>query len=153
MGNVFFFFCRLIDMCLQGVFVPRAICTLREILKVIYYRRLFDHNCHASRSAMRPAICRSSDPILMLSRRDTPRCHCGSAMDNPTPLYTPTEPHPLTLPTPSSFPLFPYDPPYPIQTALMRAVYAAVEHASVRVAVVESPTGTVGANVIGIIPC
>lgn len=67
---------------------------------------------------------------------------------NLTPTHAPpTEPHTLSmiLPAPPSFPLFPYAPPYPIQTALMRAVYAAVEDTRVRVAVVESPTGTVGA--------
>lgn len=46
----------------------------------------------------------------------------------------------LTLPTPSSFPAFPYASPYPIQLELMRHLYEAIESRSV--AVVESPTGT-----------
>lgn len=51
----------------------------------------------------------------------------------------------LTLPTPPSF-SFPYAQPYPIQTALMQHVYSAVEDPGVRVAVVESPTGTVSSS-------
>ncbi|PPR07101.1 hypothetical protein CVT24_010937 [Panaeolus cyanescens] len=46
----------------------------------------------------------------------------------------------LHLPTPDSFPAFPYDPPYSIQTDLMRHIYEAIE--SKKVAIVESPTGT-----------
>jgi hypothetical protein len=46
-----------------------------------------------------------------------------------------------SLPTPASFP-FPFK-PYPIQEALMRQVYEALEGG--KVAVLESPTGTVGA--------
>ncbi|KAG0700431.1 DNA repair helicase [Suillus ampliporus] len=46
----------------------------------------------------------------------------------------------LVLPTPSSFPAFPYDPPYSIQTDLMRHVYTSIEKR--QVTVVESPTGT-----------
>ena len=49
----------------------------------------------------------------------------------------------ITLPTPSSFPSFPYDPPYPIQVSLMQHVYEAIESVERRVAIVESPTGTV----------
>ncbi|KIJ54966.1 hypothetical protein M422DRAFT_241049 [Sphaerobolus stellatus SS14] len=48
----------------------------------------------------------------------------------------------LTLLTPSTFPSFPYDPPYPIQVSLMRHVYEAIESDERRVAIVESPTGT-----------
>ncbi|TFK20003.1 DNA repair helicase [Coprinopsis marcescibilis] len=47
----------------------------------------------------------------------------------------------LHLPTPSEFPAFPYDPPYPIQVDLMRHVYTSIEQRSV--SIVESPTGTV----------
>ena len=47
----------------------------------------------------------------------------------------------LHLPTPSEFPAFPYDPPYPIQVDLMRHVYASIEQRSV--SSVDSPTGTV----------
>ncbi|KAG1743296.1 helicase C-terminal domain-containing protein [Suillus paluster] len=46
----------------------------------------------------------------------------------------------LVLPTPSSFPTFPYDPPYSIQTDLMRHVYTSIEKR--QVTIVESPTGT-----------
>ncbi|KAF9046470.1 helicase C-terminal domain-containing protein [Panaeolus papilionaceus] len=46
----------------------------------------------------------------------------------------------LQLPTPESFPAFPYDPPYTIQTELMRHIYEAIE--GKKVAIVESPTGT-----------
>ncbi|KLO06962.1 DNA repair helicase [Schizopora paradoxa] len=46
----------------------------------------------------------------------------------------------LSLPTPSSFPAFPYTTPYPIQLELMRHLYEAIE--SRRFAIVESPTGT-----------
>lgn len=46
----------------------------------------------------------------------------------------------LTLPTPTHFPAFPYDPPYPIQLDIMRHLYAAIEQG--KVTIVESPTGT-----------
>ncbi|OJA14751.1 hypothetical protein AZE42_03180 [Rhizopogon vesiculosus] len=46
----------------------------------------------------------------------------------------------LFLPTPSSFHAFPYDPPYSIQSDLMRHVYASIERR--QVTIVESPTGT-----------
>ncbi|KAG2145902.1 DNA repair helicase [Suillus clintonianus] len=46
----------------------------------------------------------------------------------------------LVLPTPSSFPAFPYDPPYSIQIDLMRHVYTSIEKR--QVTIVESPTGT-----------
>ncbi|EIW81280.1 DNA repair helicase [Coniophora puteana RWD-64-598 SS2] len=46
----------------------------------------------------------------------------------------------LALPTPDTFPAFPYDPPYSIQTDLMRHVYASIEGR--KVTIVESPTGT-----------
>ncbi|KAI9509200.1 DNA repair helicase [Russula earlei] len=46
----------------------------------------------------------------------------------------------LTLPTPDSFPVFPFDPPYSIQVELMRHIYSAIEHRQVSIA--ESPTGT-----------
>lgn len=48
----------------------------------------------------------------------------------------------LTLPTPDSFPIFPYPEPYNIQLDLMRHLYAAIEGR--KIAIVESPTGTVG---------
>lgn len=48
---------------------------------------------------------------------------------------------PLSLPTPASFPAFPYDPPYTVQTDLMKHVYSAIE--GKKIAIVESPTGTV----------
>jgi chromosome transmission fidelity protein 1 len=47
----------------------------------------------------------------------------------------------LNLPTPDSFPAFPYDPPYDIQTQLMKHVYSTLEQG--KIAIVESPTGTV----------
>jgi chromosome transmission fidelity protein 1 len=47
----------------------------------------------------------------------------------------------LSLPTPSSFPAFPFNPPYSIQVELMRHIYSAIEHRQVFIA--ESPTGTV----------
>lgn len=47
----------------------------------------------------------------------------------------------LYLETPDVFPAFPYDPPYPIQTDLMRHLYDAIE--SRCISIVESPTGTV----------
>ena len=47
----------------------------------------------------------------------------------------------LHLPTPDKFPAFPYDPPYDIQVALMRHLYQSIEDK--KVAIVESPTGTV----------
>ncbi|KAL4080644.1 DNA repair helicase [Scleroderma citrinum] len=46
----------------------------------------------------------------------------------------------LILPTPDQFPAFPYDPPYSIQTDLMRHVYSSIEKK--HVSIVESPTGT-----------
>ncbi|THH20538.1 hypothetical protein EW146_g840 [Bondarzewia mesenterica] len=46
----------------------------------------------------------------------------------------------LTFPTPENFPAFPYQPPYDIQTDLMRHLYTAIEQR--KVAIVESPTGT-----------
>lgn len=49
----------------------------------------------------------------------------------------------LVLPTPEQFPAFPYDPPYSIQTDLMKHIYSSIERR--HVTVVESPTGTVRA--------
>ncbi|KAG9022463.1 ATP-dependent DNA helicase chl1, partial [Tulasnella sp. UAMH 9824] len=46
----------------------------------------------------------------------------------------------LALPTPDTFPSFPYDPPYAIQLDLMRHLYASIE--ARKVAILESPTGT-----------
>ncbi|KAH7885110.1 helicase C-terminal domain-containing protein [Phlebopus sp. FC_14] len=46
----------------------------------------------------------------------------------------------LALPTPEQFPAFPYDPPYSIQTDLMKHVYTSIENK--HVTIVESPTGT-----------
>ncbi|KAJ3711787.1 helicase C-terminal domain-containing protein [Lentinula raphanica] len=46
----------------------------------------------------------------------------------------------LILPTPDTFPAFPYALPYTIQTELMRHLYEAIEHK--KVTVIESPTGT-----------
>ncbi|KAF8967073.1 helicase C-terminal domain-containing protein [Flammula alnicola] len=46
----------------------------------------------------------------------------------------------LYLPTPVEFPAFPYDPPYDIQTSLMRHLYESIEQR--KVTIVESPTGT-----------
>ncbi|KAF8908999.1 helicase C-terminal domain-containing protein [Gymnopilus junonius] len=46
----------------------------------------------------------------------------------------------LNLPTPDNFPAFPYNPPYDIQTSLMRHLYQSIEDR--KVAIVESPTGT-----------
>ncbi|KAA1479618.1 DNA repair helicase [Dentipellis sp. KUC8613] len=46
----------------------------------------------------------------------------------------------LVLPAPETFPAFPYDTPYTIQTDLMRHLYSAIEHQ--KVAIIESPTGT-----------
>ena len=51
------------------------------------------------------------------------------------------ESHHLLLPTPTHFPAFPYDPPYSIQTDLMKHVYSSIEQR--QVTIVESPTGTV----------
>lgn len=47
----------------------------------------------------------------------------------------------LKLPTPDKFPIFPYPTPYSIQVDLMRHLYTAIEER--KVAIVESPTGTV----------
>lgn len=47
----------------------------------------------------------------------------------------------LSLSTPESFPIFPYDKPYDIQLNLMQHLYQAIEDRAI--AVVESPTGTV----------
>ena len=52
----------------------------------------------------------------------------------------------LDLPIPTHFPAFPYDPPYSIQVDLMRHLYEAIEQR--KVAIVESPTGTVTILVI-----
>ncbi|KAF9485868.1 DNA repair helicase [Pholiota conissans] len=46
----------------------------------------------------------------------------------------------LHLETPQTFPAFPYDPPYDIQTSLMRHLYESIEQK--KVTIVESPTGT-----------
>lgn len=46
----------------------------------------------------------------------------------------------LTLPTPDTFPAFPYPQPYAIQIDLMCHLYEAIE--SRKVTVIESPTGT-----------
>lgn len=53
----------------------------------------------------------------------------------------------LVLPTPDRFPAFPYDPPYSIQTDLMRHVYSSIERK--HVSIVESPTGTVSKGAAG----
>jgi chromosome transmission fidelity protein 1 len=50
----------------------------------------------------------------------------------------------LFLPTPDGFPGFPYDPPYSIQSDLMRHVYESIERR--QVTIVESPTGTVSVH-------
>lgn len=50
----------------------------------------------------------------------------------------------LKLPTPDSFPAFPFDPPYSIQIDLMRHLYSAIEHR--QIAIAESPTGTVSSS-------
>lgn len=47
----------------------------------------------------------------------------------------------IVLQTPPSFDAFPYQPPYPIQVDLMRHLFDAIEEK--KVALVESPTGTV----------
>jgi len=49
----------------------------------------------------------------------------------------------MSLPTPQDFPAFPYNPPYSIQTELMRHLYSSIEQR--KVTIVESPTGTVSA--------
>lgn len=59
-----------------------------------------------------------------------------------------TEPSHLPLTTPEHFPSFPYDPPYPIQLELMRHVFASIEDPTRKVAIVESPTGTVQCSVL-----
>ncbi|KAI9465416.1 DNA repair helicase [Lactarius psammicola] len=46
----------------------------------------------------------------------------------------------LILPTPDSFPAFPFDTPYSIQVDLMRHLYSAIEGR--QIAIAESPTGT-----------
>ncbi|KAF9561351.1 DNA repair helicase [Agrocybe pediades] len=46
----------------------------------------------------------------------------------------------LHLPTPHDFPAFPYNPPYDIQTLLMRHLYESIEEK--KVTIIESPTGT-----------
>ncbi|KAH9049835.1 DNA repair helicase [Lactarius hengduanensis] len=46
----------------------------------------------------------------------------------------------LILPTPDSFPAFPFDTPYSIQVDLMRHLYSAIE--ARQIAIAESPTGT-----------
>lgn len=46
----------------------------------------------------------------------------------------------LILPTPETFPAFPYPKPYAIQSELMRHLYQAIEDK--KVTVIESPTGT-----------
>ncbi|KAF9651319.1 DNA repair helicase [Thelephora ganbajun] len=46
----------------------------------------------------------------------------------------------LSLSTPDTFPIFPYDKPYGIQLSLMQHLYRAIEDKAV--AIVESPTGT-----------
>ncbi|KAN0123485.1 Helicase C-terminal domain containing protein [Russula decolorans] len=51
-----------------------------------------------------------------------------------------TEESSLSLPTPSSFPAFPFNPPYSIQVELMRHIYSSIERRQVFIA--ESPTGT-----------
>lgn len=53
----------------------------------------------------------------------------------------------LQLPTPESFPEFPYSPPYEIQTDLMRHLYESIEQK--KVTIVESPTGTVSTGLGG----
>ena len=50
----------------------------------------------------------------------------------------------LNLATPQLFPKFPYDVPYDIQVSLMAHVYESIEQG--KVAIVESPTGTVGSR-------
>jgi len=47
----------------------------------------------------------------------------------------------LSLETPNDFPAFPYQPPYSIQTSLMKHLYEVIERR--QVTIVESPTGTV----------
>lgn len=51
----------------------------------------------------------------------------------------------LHLQTPDTFPAFPYDPPYSIQTDLMRHLYEVIENRAITI--VESPTGTVSRRV------
>lgn len=54
-----------------------------------------------------------------------------------------TEQLSLPLRTPDHFTSFPYDPPYPIQVELMQHVFESIEDPICKVAIVESPTGTV----------
>jgi chromosome transmission fidelity protein 1 len=50
----------------------------------------------------------------------------------------------LILPTPDSFPTFPFETPYSIQVDLMRHLYSAIERR--QTAIAESPTGTVSSQ-------
>ena len=50
----------------------------------------------------------------------------------------------LILPTPESFPTFPFETPYSIQVDLMRHLYSAIERR--QIAIAESPTGTVSSQ-------
>ncbi len=59
-------------------------------------------------------------------------------------LVAPTQESSLILPTPYSFPAFPFNPPYSIQVELMRHIYSAIEQRQVSIA--ESPTGTVSSS-------
>ncbi|KAF9462983.1 helicase C-terminal domain-containing protein [Collybia nuda] len=49
-------------------------------------------------------------------------------------------PETIKLTTPSSFPAFPFNPPYEIQVELMRHLYSTIEEK--KVTIIESPTGT-----------
>lgn len=57
----------------------------------------------------------------------------------------------MSLSTPDEFPAFPYQPPYEIQTDLMRHLYASIEQK--QVTIVESPTGTVHSCVMPVHVC